>query len=261
MSDELNGIYGVPISGNNFQYNPNPYGYEDEGIDYSTYPMGMMGMGGSIFGASPMMMGGMYGTDPQSCFDTMRQYQKLSTDYNIEQQKLNRNADMRINASMEAIKNSASVLQDKIQSNEQGQIEEAYNNYLNAVSAAYGEGTPAEIAARAKTLYTQMTGSSITQDIRQHGHGSATQGFIQSLTFGLYNSKSAEDNVSMITGAPVGTGEKTKHNLGRLAGAATVGAIAGGIAHACKSGKAKIIGLVAGGVAAAMSFITGKITT
>ena len=23
MSDELNGIYGVPISGNNFQYNPN----------------------------------------------------------------------------------------------------------------------------------------------------------------------------------------------------------------------------------------------
>ena len=106
-----------------------------------------------------------------------------------------------------------------------------------------------------------MTGSSITQDIRQHGHGSATQGFIQSLTFGLYNSKSAEDNVSMIPGAPVGTGEKTKHNLGRLAGAATVGAIAGGIAHACKSGKAKIIGLVAGGVAAAMSFITGKITT
>ena len=115
MSDEVNGIYGVPITGSNFQYNPNPYGYEDEGIDYSTYPMGM-GMGGSIFGAYPMM-GGMYGADPQSCFDNMRQYQKLSTDYNIEQQKLNRNADMRINASMEAVKNSAAVLQDKIRSN------------------------------------------------------------------------------------------------------------------------------------------------
>lgn len=260
MSEELNGIYGVPVTGNNFQYNPNPYGYEDEGIDYSTYPMMGMGMGGSIFGAYPMM-GGMYGSDPQSCFDNMRQYQRLSVDYNIEQQKLNRNADMRINASMEAVKNAASVLQDKIRSNEQGQIEEAYRNYVNAVGVAYGEGTPSEIAARAKTLYTQMTGSTITQDIREYGHGSATQGFIQALTFGTYNSQSAEDNVSLITGAPVGTGEKTKHNLGRLAGAATVGAIAGGIAHACKSGKAKIIGLVAGGIAAAMSFITGKVTT
>ena len=106
-----------------------------------------------------------------------------------------------------------------------------------------------------------MTGKTIVQQLREYGHGSMTQGFIQSLTFGAFNRKSAEDNVSMITGAPVGTTEKTKHNAGRLAGAATVGAIAGGIAKACKSGKAKIIGLAAGGIAAAISFITGKVTT
>ena len=174
---------------------------------------------------------------------------------------MQRNADMRINASMEGIKNSAAALRDKIINNEQDQIEEAYKQYVNSVAVAYGDGTPQEIISRAKTLYEQMTGKSIIEDIRQYGHGSMTQGFIQSLTFGTYNRTSAEDNVSKITGSPVGTGEKTKHNIGRLAGAGTIGGIAYGIAKGFKSGKAKIIGLIAGGVAAAASFLTGKVTT
>ena len=169
---------------------------------------------------------------------------------------------MRINASMEAIKNSATVLKDKIMANEQDQIEEAYKRYVNTVGVAYGEGTKEEIMARANTLYAQMNGGrTLVQDLREYSHGSATQGFIQAATFGMYDRRSAEDNISTITGAPVGTGEKTKHNLGRLAGAGTIGGIAYGIAKACKSGKAKIIGLAAAGVSALMSFITGKVST
>ena len=256
MTNEVSNIYGMPIS-NNFQYNPNPYAYDDLECDYSTYPGGMMGMDGSIFG---MPYAGGTGNN-QNYFDNMKEYQKFYIDYNIDQQKMQRNADMRINASMEGIKNSASSLRDKIINNEQDQIEDAYKRYVNAVAAAYGEGTPQEITARAKTLYEQMTGKSITEEIRHYGHGSMTQGFIQALTFGTYDRYSAEDNVSKITGAPVGSGEKTKHNLGRLAGAGTIGGIAYGIANACKSGKAKIIGIVAGAVAATASLITGKITT
>lgn len=258
MTNEVSSIYGMPVCGN-FQYNPNPYAYDDLECDYSMYPGGMMGMGGSIFGMPPMA-GGMMGNN-QNYFDNMKEYQKFYVDYNIDQQKMHRNADMRINASMEGIKNSAAALRDKIVNNEQDQIEDAYKRYVNSVAAAYGDGTNQEIISRAKTLYEQMTGKSIVEDIRQYGHGSMTQGFIQSLTFGAYNRLSAEDNVSKITGSPVGTGEKTKHNLGRIAGAGTIGAIAYGVANACKSGKAKIIGLIAGGIAATASFLTGKVTT
>lgn len=246
----------------NFQYNPNPYGdFDDLDLDYSTYPM----MGGSIFGGgfmSPAPMMGVGMSNNQNYFDNMKEYQKFYVDYNIDQQKMNRNADMRINASMEAIKNSATVLKDKIMANEQDQIEEAYKRYVNTVGVAYGEGTKEEIMARANTLYAQMNGGkTLVQDLREYSHGSATQGFIQAATFGMYDRRSAEDNISTITGAPVGTGEKTKHNLGRVAGAGTIGGIAYGIAKCCKSGKAKIIGLAAAGVSALMSFITGKVTT
>ena len=246
----------------NFQYNPCPYGdFDDLDLSYSIYPMGM----GSIFGGgfmSPAPMLGMGMGTSQNYFDNMKEYQKFYVDYNIDQQKMNRNADMRINASMEAIKNSATVLKDKIMANEQDQIEEAYKRYVNTVGVAYGEGTKEEIMARANTLYAQMNGGrTLVQDLREYSHGSATQGFIQAATFGMYDRRSAEDNISTITGAPVGTGEKTKHNLGRLAGAGTIGGIAYGIAKACKSGKAKIIGLAAAGVSALMSFITGKVST
>lgn len=256
MTNEVSSIYGMPIS-NTFQYNPNPYAYDDLECDYSIYPGGMMGMGGSIFGMP--YVGGV--GNNQNYFDNMKEYQKFYIDYNIDQQKMQRNADMRINASMEGVRNSANALRDKIINNEQDQIEEAYKRYVNAVAAAYGDGTPQEITARAKTLYEQMTGKSITEEIRHYGHGSMTQGVIQSLTFGLYNRTSAEDNVSKISGSPVGSGEKTKHNAGRIAGAGIIGGIAYGIANACKSGKAKIIGIAAGAVAALASFLTGKVTT
>jgi hypothetical protein len=216
-------------------------------------------MGGSIFGngyMSPLT------DNNQNYFDNMREYQKFNVEYNIEQEKLARNADMKINASMEAIKNSARVLKDKIVANEQDQIMEAYEKYVNTVAQAYGEGTPEEIKARATTLYAQMNGNqSIIDDLRQYAHSSTTQGFIQSMTLGGFDRKSAEDNISEITGAPVNTGEKTKQNVGRVAGAATFGTLAYTLSKCLHSGKAKVIGWAAAGISALMSFITGKVTT
>jgi hypothetical protein len=224
------------------------------------YGMGM----GSIFSGAPMM-GGM-GSTPQDYFNQMKQYQQFYTDYNVDQQKMQRNADLRVNASMEAIQATYNALKDKINSGEQGQIEDAYNKFVQAVGTAYGTGTEQEIKARAATLYSQLSGGkTIVQDLRDNGHNSFLQGMLHSMAFGLYNSRSSEDNISAITGNPVSTGEKVEQNIGRLAGSAAMGLAAGGIATkflgAASKGKAGIIGLAVAGASALMSLITGKVTT
>ncbi len=260
-----------------FQYSPySYYDFDDLDMNYSSYPMAM---GGSIFdGYSPMMpMMGMGMGNNQSYFDNMKDYQRFYVNYNIDQQKMQRNADLRVNASLEAIKGTAAVLKDKVVNNEQDQIQEAFERYVTAVRAAYGDGTDSEIKARALTLYAQMNGGkTLYQDLRDYGHGSFTQGAIQAMTFSTYSRKSAEDNISLISGAPVGTGEKTKHNVGRLVGAGLVGAGAYGATKALTlsskvaqaggklaklGGKAGVVGLIVGGLAAGLSFLTGKVST
>ncbi len=284
-----NSVNGVQANAGTFQYNPYMYDFDDLDMSYSTYPIGGMG---SIFDGynigmgmgAPMPIAGVGGNN-QSYFDNMRDYQKFYVDYNVDQQRMNRNAELRINASLEKIKGAATILKDKIVNNEQGQIEQAYKNYVAAVAQAYGAADKGEIEARAKTLYAQMNnGKSIVDELREHGHSSMTSGFLQSLMFSTYNRKSAEDNISEITGAPVNTSEKLSQNVGRVAGAATAGAVAGGLVKLCQTGskaaktttqvatnaskfskffkgKAGIIGLAVAGVAAALSFITGKVTT
>lgn len=282
MANEVNNIGAVSPVGS-FQYNP--YIYDDLDMNLGTYPM--MGMDGSIFGTGFMTpgMGFGFGMNNQY-FDNMKDYQKFYIDYNIDQQKMQRNADLRINASVEGVKEAAELLKDKVVNNEQDQIPGAFHRYVESVRAAYGSGSEHEITSRALTLYTNMNkGRSLFEDLRDYGHGSATQGFIHALTFGMYNKRSAEDNISEISGSPVGTGEKAKHNLGRVAGAATAGLTAAGITKMLSKGtqkgvqeaakastkgvgkylkfgkKAGIIGLIVGATAAALSFITGKVTT
>ena len=260
-------VNGLPIT-NNFVYTPDPYFMDMEDLDptYSTYPMyGGMGYGGSIFSGAPMLGGGIMGGNTQDYFNQMREYQKFYNDYNIDQQKMQRNADLRINASMEAIQTTYNALKDKITKNEQGQIEAAYNNFVQAVATAYGEGTEQEIKARASMLYSQLSGGkTIVQDLRENGHNPFMQGVLNSMAFGLYDAKSAEDNIAAITGTPVATTDKVKQNTGRLVGAGIMGAAAGGIAAKfmkVAGKKAGIIGLAVAGAAALMSFITGKVTT
>ena len=271
-----------------FQYNPyamsccgSDFDYLD--IDYSMYPMGMgmcgnpMGMNGSIFG--PLPFGGCSGTgtgySTQDYFNNMKEYQQFYNQYNIDQQKMQRNADLQINGPMEAIREHAENLKDKIEHNEQDQIVEAYNKYIESVKHTYGDGTKEEINSRALAMYNQISGRSLIQDLREHGHSSEVQGFIQALTLGLYATNSAEDNIAKITGQSVPTGEKAKQNIGRVAGAATVGGIAYGLtkfiaantktiangAKAALKGKAGKIGLIAGAAAMALAFITGKMTS
>ena len=227
----------------------------------STYP-GIMGP--SIFGCGGfgMPMAGCGGMNNTSYFDSMRQYQKYYNDLNIEQQKMQRNADLQLNGSMEAIQTSAAALKDKIVRNEQDQIMKAYQKYVDCVRHAYGDSTEADIGSRAAMLYQQITGKTLIQDIRENAHGSMTQGILNSMSFGTYYRHSAEDNISQITGQEVAQGEKDSQNAGRvLGGVGLGGALAGGLYKLTGKGKYAWIGAGIGAVATLMSFITGKVRT
>ena len=101
---------------------------------------------------------------------------------------------------------------------------EAYEKFVSAVGTAYGTGTEQEIRARASTLYMQLSGGkTVVQDLRENSHSSFVQGVINSLTFGLYASKSAEDNIATITNSPAATGDKVAQNVGRVVGAVGLG--------------------------------------
>ena len=176
-----------------FSYMPNTGIYNDfDKIDMitGTTSFPILGMGGSIFGGcppmSPIMGIGAGGYDPSTYFDYMRQYQKYNNQYNIDQQKLNRNANLQINAPMESIEDTAVALRDKITRNEQGQVMDAYKKYVESVRHAYGTGTEEEVNSRAIAMYERLTGKSLTEDLREHGHGSFLQGLIQSFTLGTY---------------------------------------------------------------------------
>lgn len=273
-----------PLNLGTFQYMPvsSPFSCDLDKIDMTSMGSytGAMGMSGSIF--NPMGMGfgapafGMgMGAMDSSYFDNMKNYQQNWNNYYVDSQKMQRNNDIKLNGAMEAVQETAANLKDKILQNEQDQVPEAYQKYLNAVKNAYGEASAEEINSRALSLYTQMNGKTLVQDLRENGHSSFLQGLIQSVTLNTYSRRSAEDNIADITHQSVPTGEKTEQNIGRIAGIGVVGAATcaavkmlaghGGsiLKGAAKflSTKAGFIGAAVAGLVALGSVLTSKIST
>ncbi len=273
-----------PLNLGKFQYMPmsSPFSCDFDKIDMTSMGSytGAMGMSGSIF--NPMGMGfcapafGMgMGSMDSSYFDNMKNYQQNWNNYYVDSQKMQRNNDIKLNGAMEAVQETAANLKDKILQNEQDQVPEAYQKYLDAVKNAYGEASTEEINSRALSLYTQMNGKTLVQDLRENGHSSFLQGLIQSVTLNTYSRRSAEDNIADITHQSVPTGEKTEQNIGRIAGIGVIGATAYGAAKmlAGHSGsilkgatkflttKAGFIGAAVAGLVALGSILTSKIST
>lgn len=207
----------------------------------------MFGMNGSIFsggfgspignigsigmGMSPMMpvmptfSGGTAGSY-EDYYKNYEKYQDFMINNQVRQQQKMRNADLRLNSPQEGIARQAAILHEKIVQNEQQQIQNAYKEYLQSVKAMYGNGSADEISNRAVTLYKQLTGIELTDDIRQHGNSSFKQGLLQTLTLGFADNKTAEENISDMTGQPVGRSEKAKKIAGNLLGGAVFGGAA-----------------------------------
>lgn len=232
--------------------------YDNYCFQNSTYPLtGVMGTG-NLFNYNMGMMpfaGGTSSIDNSQYFDNMRQYQQFYNDYYINQQSMYRNQQYQINAPMNSVQQSARNLKDKINQNEQDQIPEAFKAYVETVAQAYGgDVNDRNTINQALALYTQMNGGiTLEQDLRLAGHGSFLQGIISGLTFGLYGNKSAEDNISEITGQPVGTDENIKKKAGGALGGAATGAAVGAAIGACfggiGAGPGAIGGAIIGGIA------------
>ena len=190
----------------------------------------MMSMNGSIFGGGygmyPAMPAFGGGYNYEDYYKNYEKYQDFMIDNQVKRQQKMRNADLRLNSPQEGIAKQATYLHEKIMRNEQQQIQEAYQNYIESVRNMYGDASPEEIANRASTLYAQQYGCSITDDIRKYGRGSFTQGFLQTVTLGLADKKTAEENVSELTGQPVGRSERAKKIAGNIAGGAVFGGAA-----------------------------------
>ena len=195
----------------------------------------MMTMNGSIFGGGMMggypvtggypTMGGSTGSY-QDYYKNYEKYQDFMIDNQVHQQQKWRNVDLRLNAPQEGIQKQAAILHEKILQNEQQQIQAAYANFKNSVKAMYGSGSDEQISNRAASLYQQITGVTVTDDIRQHGRGSFTQGFLQTVTLGMADKKTAEENIAELTGQPVGRTEQGKKFAGNIAGGAVFGGAA-----------------------------------
>lgn len=215
----------------------------------TTYPLtGLIGNGYNM-GALPFASGAT-GFNNSQYFDNMKQYQQFYNDYYIDQQSMYRNQQLQVNAPMNSVQQSARNLKDKIVQNEQDQIQGAFKSYVESVAQAYGgEANDRNVINQALALYTQMNGGvTLEQDLRIAGHGSLLQGIISGLTFGLYGNKSAEDNISEITGQPVGTDENIKKKAGGFLGGAATGAAAGAAIGACFAGIGAIPGAIGGAI-------------
>lgn len=230
---------------------------------YSNYMYNpMMSMDGSLFGSmfNPYMMPFTGGTTT-NWMQQMDQWQDYNIDRQVRYSQKNRNADLKINSTMEGIQDAGAILSKKIHQDEQEQIIPALNNYLAAVRAAYPDGTDEEIINRAKSLYKQQFGVELTDDIRANGKDSLTQGFLQAVTFGLEDNKTAEENIAEIDGQAVGRKDSTKKLLGRAAGGAAIGGISTFLLSFCKYfkflGKSKSLwGALAGAAIAVGTALT-----
>ena len=202
------------------------------GLDFYS-PIGnmMMGMNGSIFPGMGYMMP--FGGNYQNYYKNYDQYNQFMIDSQVRQRQRMRDADLRLNSPQEGLEKHATVLREKIAQDEQQQILPAFKSYLKSVKELYGEGaTYEEIKNRAMKTYHDLYHTSITDDIRKHGKDSYTQGLFQTLTFGLADNRTAEENISELTGEPVSRWEQAKKIAGNATGGALIG-VGGAITANC----------------------------
>ena len=234
----------------------------------------MLSMNNSIFNGMGYNMGYNMGfpqfmptftaNNPQNYWENLEQYDNFMIDRQIRRQERMREADLRLNAPQEGIQRQAELLHDKILRDEQEQIQTAYRQFIDSVKQMYPNATPEQIESKAELFYRQINQTGVFEDIRKNGKGSFEQGFLQSLTFGLADGKTAEENVSDLTGLPVGRTENVKRIAGKVVG----GAAAGGVVtlatipllKALKVGaKSKTFwGILAGTAAAVISMVNSR---
>ncbi len=190
-----------------------------------------MSMNGSLFTGMTMPFMPSFGGSAMNYdqyFKNMEQYQDFMYDSQIRQADKRREVSFRANAPERAIDEQLEILHEKIMQNEQEQIIPALQSVLDGMNATYGQQNNAnqkDMIAMVKTMYRQKYGTSLSDDIRKYGAGSLTQGFLQSISFGLADGRTAEENISIINDQPVSRWEDTKKLIGNCLGGALTGGL------------------------------------
>lgn len=193
--------------------------------NYSSLNADMMSMNGSIF---PNFTGTF---DYDQYYKNMQKSQDYMFDNQLRQTQRWRSNELEINSPMEEIHEKVELLHGKIIENEQEQILDAFEDLKESVRHAYAaagsEPTEEQVTTRAMSLYKSNNGGKgLLEDIREHANGSFKQGFLQAITAGfIVDGITAEENISAITGQPVGRKENNLKKTGNMLGGATLGAV------------------------------------
>lgn len=198
-------------------------------------------------------------TNPATEFNYDDYYAKMAANqarmsqYNMEQQERMRRESLISSAPIEKIQTAAMILQEKIAQNEQDQIRDAFNAFVQSIRAAYdpdGQADEGAIKARAISEYQRLTGRNLLADIRENGSTDFSNGLIRGATFGLLgNQNSTEDNIEYITGQAKSPNSEKLEKTGSTLGGAAAGAAAGAAIGTLCGGPlvGTVIGAVIGG--------------
>lgn len=220
-------------------------------------------MNTSIFSMMPFAPA-FTGSNYQSYFNNMKDYLNFTSDYNLQMVENQRKNEITINAADAAIRKAASILNEKIVSNEQEQIQGAIQNFKDAVKNKYKDASEEQIAAYTSVEWGKYNQTPIPELIREKGRSSFLQGLYQVLSFGYADNVTAEENISKIYNQPVSRKQNTEKILGRAAGGAIVGLggtlAIGPLFSGLKKlkGKWAVLGGIAGAIVAAITSRTPK---
>ena len=184
---------------------------------------------------NPFVAGG-YGMgvwNPQYQMNVMQQWDNFGINRQVQTYQNQNNAQFKMASQTEAISRQINILQNQIKADNQDNVKKEYDKLLVAVNNSYGsqmqtgltaEEKDAQIRAYAERLYTQQTGTYITDDIREHSSSSFVSGLKRVLTLGLGSKTTADENIAKIEGTDLTRKTKSQKLAGEI-----VGALLGGV--------------------------------
>lgn len=198
--------------------------YGNADIDLtSDYSLGV-GVGGYGFGGGYGGATAAYGGyNPDSMYQQMDKWTDYMYDRNVKYTEKSRANDLRINGPLDAAAYAADALKEKIEKDDQPQIQIAFEKYKQAIKNLYPEYANLDdkaLTAKAMDLYKQRHNIGVKDDIRNNSNNIFLQKFLHGATFGLGYNGSGEQTIEKITGNPMSREDKIKGAVGTTAGAA-----------------------------------------
>ena len=198
----------------------------NSGINTSPYMTGMAGVPGFAGAYAGLGNFGMVGGfNQQQYMNNIQQWDNFGVNRQVTSYNNQNNARFEMQSKNGSIEYQVKILAQEIKANNQDNVKAAYQNLLNAIKTAYGsqlqgseEEKMATLRQYADSVYTQMTGSYMTEDLKENGRSAFGDGFMKIFSFGMGNKRSVAENLEMITGQEQTAGSKASNKFGKILG-------------------------------------------